>query len=226
MSILHLRTLRKEKYSFERAYLDEIPALDTAIKTWLDDLDPTVHEAFLSEAEPIECRRRDGFIPASHNHGGYERTGYTILSSAAGSGYSYGFGDAIDDAAMRGYEMAQEQFMDDRKEALKGIPKEKVNYRDLYELKLGGLAEELIEYEDESNREAVWLGIRVMFHGFDADLKTFSLTVFTGGNISEYYGPFSKGSKDMGEYEIQFKNVTELKKKLKAITKKVEATFI
>jgi hypothetical protein len=65
----------KQAYNIynDKVYLDQLPELHTAIKEYLTGLDLDYWgsgcENWLNETE---CRRRDGFIPHSHNHGGFD----------------------------------------------------------------------------------------------------------------------------------------------------------
>jgi len=56
-----------------KVYLDEMPVLHKAIETYLKGLDLDAWgsgaDNWLSE---LACRRCDGFIPHSHNHGGFD----------------------------------------------------------------------------------------------------------------------------------------------------------
>jgi len=71
-------TLRNEKI-----YLDQLPEINDGLKQFCIQLDLDTWGSgaknFLFE---IACRRADGFIPHSHNHGGFDV--YNILESVCG----------------------------------------------------------------------------------------------------------------------------------------------
>lgn len=56
-----------------KVYLDEIPELHSALKQFCEQLDLDEYGFGTdNDVRELECRRRDGFIPHSHNHGGFD----------------------------------------------------------------------------------------------------------------------------------------------------------
>lgn len=61
------------KTSSDKIYLDEIQTLHKSIETYLKKIDlDTLGSGCDNWLNELECRRRDGFIPHSHNHGGFD----------------------------------------------------------------------------------------------------------------------------------------------------------
>jgi hypothetical protein len=205
-------------------YLDEQPEIATVIHDWLESLrlDPHGMAFDAPRLEEIECRGRDGFIPHSWNRGGFDLEYQSDLHSCVGSGCGPDLAK-IDQGAEHAYKCAADYFRSENAEALAGIPADKVNYHDLYELGRGDLAEELSECETEYMRDAVTWGVRAIYHGPEAG--THALTVFCSGNVSEYYGAFGKGSEDKLEVTLHFKTASGLARQLARLKSKVEGAF-
>lgn len=132
------------------------PEWDKAVKELVEKYSEEIkdeYELYSFEVEGIERKSRDGFI--SYNDGGYRGRGFAEISQLIGSGQISGLPDKAEEAIEKQYEhgveIAQKQFIDDNKEALKGIPADKINYHDLYDMKKSDLAEKLSELENEMN---------------------------------------------------------------------------
>jgi hypothetical protein len=72
--------LRNSAYQ-ERVYLDQLTEMHTALREFCTNLDLDVHGFGTDNwVQELECRRRDGFIPHSHNRGGFDV--YDVLEIA------------------------------------------------------------------------------------------------------------------------------------------------
>lgn len=184
----------KEKHALK---LDE---LEIDLKTANEYVE--VIKDFLSELnfnedriEAFECRRRDGFIPHSHNKGGLEGVTYRDEYSCS---QNTGFENA--DAVLAKYsDYNLENFA-----AENGLDKDK--YSDWTD----DQREEFSQYEAESE-DTVQFQARVMF------------TSETTANVDFYVSasdtPYHRQSDDKLELEIEFKTPAGLKRKLKSILK-------
>ena len=108
----------------------------------------------------------DGPGYASISDGGYEVAGYSMLSSYVGGGFRTGnekLNEAIDAAESESYETALNQFKEEYEEEIKGIPEDKLNYHDLYDMGKGDLAESLSETEHDAQDELISVKFRVGF---------------------------------------------------------------
>jgi len=145
-------------------YSDWNQAVKNAVEAKGEELE-SEFELFSANTEEVEYKSRDGFI--SFQDGGWEFTGFMTLMQIEGSDKWFSSKEAnkkIEEMIAYNYEIAKEQFMDDYKEQLKDIPVDKINYHDLYELKLGDLAEKLSEMEmDMMSEDSVMLDIRCFY---------------------------------------------------------------
>jgi len=147
-------------------------AVDTAnsLVDGLDHYQDDVKELISS----IEYESRDGFWANADNRGGLLIRLLTTVGELVGSGNHMGFNDSAIKEIERQYgvglEYALEGFKVDHADDIKGIPLDRLNYHDLYELGRGDLAEKLSELESESNNgdnESIMIEIRMMYHGED-----------------------------------------------------------
>lgn len=144
----------------------------------------------------VECRRRDGFIPYSHNHGGLDGYAYRDQYSAC---QSTGF-DNTDTVLMKNSDYNLKMFLEDHPEL------KDVDYCDWS----NDVQDEYSNYESESD-DTIQFQARVMF------------TSETTANIDFYVSasdsPYHRSSDDKLELEVEFKTPAGLARKLKAILK-------
>ena len=175
--------------------------------------------------ENVECHSRDGFIPFSHNKGGLEYNNFTQLSDYWGGGYSVAHAKAqaeIERQIEYSLQCAHETFETNNAEELKGIPADKRNYHDLYELGHGKLAEKLSNTEHENlcgDESSIMHSFRFLYHGCEDGIHSASVSaaVNTEGpyhrsHISWAPNVFCEGAK---EVEITWRTESGLKRKLK-----------
>lgn len=185
--------------------------------------------------EEVECRHCDGFIPFDHNRGGLEYNNFTDLNAYFGGGYSCnhkGAAKEIERQIAYGLECALEYFQKDYAAELKGIPKKKHNYHDLYELNRSDLAEKLSEYEMDNlgSESSIMHSFRFLYHGCVNGVHSASISAaintegpYYRSHISWAPGVFCEGAK---EIEITWRTESGLKRKLKKALKQVsEAIF-
>lgn len=216
-----------------KLYLDEQPELDSIIKDFMTDLDSTYDYGFGKDVEPLECRSRDGFIPHSHNCGGYDKEYYTSIADIWGSGCDL-TGELNTERAHKVYEDAFENLIKydldrtltpDQIKVLQDIPKEKWNYHDLSDLGHSDIAETMDEYTYDWMREcSIWFGYRAMYEG-KSENGWHTLMIYACANESEYWGMCGRGSETVQEHEVKFRNAKELQTKLESIKSALESAF-
>ena len=211
------------KYNIEKVYLDQQPELNDIVKGFITELTPDYDDghSYADGAEEIECRSRDGFWAASHNHGGFEREWTTDLMNIRGSGTD--LGDYITtDEAHKEYEDAIECYISENEADFKDIPEDKRNYQDLYEMDLSDLAETMDEYAmDWLGGCSISFGYRARYEGKQGAWHT--LVIYACAIQSEYYSAFR--GETLVEIEIKFRNATELQSKLDKVKPELESVF-
>ncbi len=170
------------------------------------------------DIEEVEHKSRDGF--SSSNDGGYVWSDFSNISYLMGTGYVSSLpkkaAKAVEDEYDANNKMALEQFKETYAKEIEGIPEDKLNYHDLYELKKGDLAEKLSELESDHNSDdhsTVMFQVRVMFYAGEGDEH--SMTVQAAVNWGAPYHR-SKDGEDYEEIDFDFKNEAELKKHMKS----------
>lgn len=202
-------------------YLDQQPELSQVVRTWLESLSLDPHGAAYDEPrlEEIECRGRDGFIPHSHNRGGFDLQYLSEVSTCHGGCIGPNL-TGIDRDVQLAYEYAKEWFHDKYPDILVSD----IDYGTLYGKGLGNLAEELSEAEHENMNTPVWWGVRCMYEGAD-ETGTHTLVVYASGNVCEYHDAFQNGSETLGQWELRFKTASGLRRQLERLTSKVTKAF-
>lgn len=145
--------------------------IQSSLKEQIDFVDTDV------SIETIECQRRDGFIPFSHNKGGYEISGLVLSLESATQNCT----DEVGLAKMQkiideGHEEVAKQLYKNKQAELeaKGVH----SWQELNEYKSKN-----DEYDKDYNQlhdeyvsdEAVRFSIRVMYNGFDEDKHEFTV---------------------------------------------------
>lgn len=191
--------------------------------------------------EDIECRRRDGFIPFSHNRGGLVYQNFSDLMAYWGGGYSVAHSGAdaqIQRQIESSLNYAKESILEKHGEALKakGITPDNLNYHSLYDTEdedLQRIAEYLSKAEHDNlsgDDSSIMHEFRVMYHGLEdgEHRASVSAAVNTEGpyhrsHISWAPNVFCEGSK---EVEITWKTEKQLKARLtKALAEVSKAVF-
>ncbi len=189
--------------------------------------------------ELIEHKRRDGFIPFSHNKGGYTYRNFSTLMDYWGSGHTPAHAGAAEEIERQidyGMQCARESFFAKNTEALKGLgitEAEAVNYHELYELDHGRLAENFSEYESENlggDDSTVMHEFRFMYHGAENGKHSASISAalntegpYHRSSISWAPNLFCEGAKEL---EITWRTDAELQRKLAtALAKCSKAIF-
>lgn len=233
----------KIKKEFGKAYLEFQPKLDALIKQIVLDAGSSASskfECWKSDNECIkalECRSRDGFIAASDNCGGYQFNNFTTLGYIEGTGSRFASKEAceqIQKQTDQGYKYALEAFKENNADAIKGIPEDKLNYHDLYELGHGKLAEELSNYEQENlsgDEDTIMINLRILYAGIDDNGVH---TAFVSAAVN-WEGPYHRSHiswmpgfkcEATKEVEVTFKNLREAKTKLTKAMKLVKEQII
>jgi hypothetical protein len=143
--------------------------------------------------ESCECRRRDGFIPYSHNKGGLSGYSYQSQSIHESTGFN-----KVDEVIEKGRKYNEEYFRSDN-----NIDKD----AELTEYQL----ELLYEYEQNSD-DTIQFQARV--------LMTSETTANVDFYISASDSPYHRSSDEKLELSIKFKTSKGMKRKLNAILKK------
>jgi hypothetical protein len=207
--------------------LDESPEISEKIKSAVTDAFEhisTKYELFAVDTREIECRSRDGFI--SSNDGGWEAIGFTDLSMLSSTGRLYNLPEKARDALEKLYndcmDMARKEFIRTHKKELEGIPEDKINYHDLYELNKGNLAEKLSEFESDytsGDDSTVMFEIRAMFGRGSENNGERTLYVSVMVNWEAPYHREKSAFMFAKEVEITTDNPQELISKLHPIVK-------
>lgn len=220
----------KELRDFPQGFgsIDDHNWIKETFEQELDNHDFSSHiTQIVGEVEPIEHKRRDGFIPHSWNRGGFERTQFHDQSAMWGSGDSYSgeLGKELQLAIQASMDMARETFVEQNPEVLfQGLTEDQINYHDLYKAGLSRYAEMLSEYEMECLRgdySSIMERVRIMYHG-QKDGKHHA-TVFSFVSIHD--APYHRDSEGFVEEAIEFKNKKELLNVLPQALSKVTELF-
>lgn len=169
-----------------KTYLDEIPELAEVVFEALS--------GHLRKPEPIESRRRDGFIPAGSNHGGYESIGF-ISHHVCYDTNSVRALEAASNAALQANEAALEEY-DSLVDAGKKPDQEREEWIDDF-------CGNWLQDEDQM------LSLRFLYHGQTDGIH--SATIDVAINWEAPYFRFGLGMSDYREIEIEFKNENDLK---------------
>lgn len=201
-------------------YFDELPKeLQEVVREWLD----SNFEAY-DKPEAFECRRRDGFIPHEWNKGGMSIYSYRTLRDFQFDScvikLDKAVQKAVEDAIEYDQKLTLEAFKEENPEEVKGIPDDKLNYHDLYELDKGSLAEALDQAEDRSLRDDynnTFHEVRVMFDGFG----TWTIAAMFSFKDATYH----RSCDQYKNWTIKTFGVKTLEKFLNKITKEVQLYF-
>lgn len=154
--------------------------------------------------EDLLCRRCDGFSPYSHNKGGLGCVAFLDQYMAEMNGTGF---ENCDATLKKYYEYDVESFCDDE-----GITKEEFEKK-MYDERDDDFQEQFDEYR-RSGDDTVLFGLDMMLSS-ETELN---LRFTVCAKDSPYHRKFD----DLIDIDIEFKNVTELKKKLKKVLKRDE----
>jgi len=176
------------------------------------------YETYSDSVEEVEHKSRDGFI--SSNDGGYQWKGFADTSSLMGSGRGHSMPKKAVAALEKDYEQnnqyALDAFKEEHAEEIAGIPEDKLNYHDLYDMGKGDLAEKLSELENTHNSDeqsTFMFMVMVMFNAGE-DGGEHSMTVQAVINWEAPYHRNKSQFEDYKQVEFDFKDETDLGKKL------------
>lgn len=207
----------------EKRIQKEIEKIDSIIKSSLNDkLDFTDTEERL---ESISCERVDGFIPSSHNKGGYSVSAMvlsleTALTNLNDDEATVKLNELISEADK---EVGTELFKEKAEELeSKGV----TSYQEFVEyMKNNNEYDEI--YNDRHNEycddEAVRFELRVMFNGFDGEKYNF--TVDSQVNWEFPYFRDGKGCSAYKEVDLEVYNSDELSSSLEGALSQVLTLF-
>lgn len=235
--------MKNVKTEFGKAYLEFQPQLDALIKEVVLEAGSSIDLECWKQADEcidaIECRSRDGFIPPNHNCGGYVFQNFTTVQGIVGSGCYPASKEAhkqIDKQYDQACEYAKEWFSGKYGAELKakGIPEDKWNYHDLYELGEGPLAERLSEAEHENAGEdssSIMVEVRIMYHGVGENgvhMASVSAAVNWEGPYHRSHISWMPGFKceHAKEVEVEFKTLKQAKTRLTKAINKVKGEII
>lgn len=198
-------------------YLDEYKDLNQEIHSILTEVMNSQYDLSVSESYNIECRRRDGFIPYSSNHGGVRIDAYNSLMGIVGSGMFPRHKDAalkIQKFYDQSIEYAWDEFLESNI----------TNYDQLPE----DLRDELYNLENEytsSENDQVMFYLQVKYEGLDSNNKhVFYIT--SGINLEAPYFRVKSGLDFDNSLEVKFKDINNITKALpKILDKLIDQTF-
>jgi len=234
--LAHLKSLKESNESVNKVIqerhdsgLDEVyPKLDEEIKELVTDAYGDLEQKYELNGqgvEQIEHKSRSGFI--SSNDGGYEANGFTTVGYLMGTGHAGSLPDKAEKKVNELYEIELQNALDAFKEKyakeIEGIPEDKLNYHDLYEMGKTDLAEKLSELESEQNTDdqsKVMFQLRAMFHNNGPDNMSFTIQ-----GVVNWEAPYHRPKGDFEDYyeaDIDFteKEIASIGEKVKAELKK------
>lgn len=182
--------------------VETVEGLAETIKDWLETL-ATPFDGYSTSIEPFEFRSRDGFAAHSHNKGGFDLFTMTSISHLVGSGEHFGL--KIESWVEESWNRANEAVAESDPELHAASNTDKG--RDAF-------FDAVYEYCQDDYETVAWK-VRVMYEGNGV------LKVYAGFDKDAPY--FREGLNDF-EAEIKFRTISGLERKLKALTKKVEAS--
>lgn len=185
----------KETDNFETLQLEE------TIKEWLESI-AAPFEGYNESIEAFEFKRRDGFIPHSHNRGGLDYFIQTTVAYLMASGDH--FGTAIEQWTEDAWDDTHKHVSEWYKER-----KEKIDEK-------SDLFHDAVYESCNGDYDGVAWRIRVMYEGQG------KLTVFAGYDTDAPYYRFSGKFASIFEQTIHFKTLKGLARQLKQMTKAVE----
>jgi hypothetical protein len=151
--------------------------------------------------EYLDCRRRDGFIPNSHNKGGIEANAFSWQTMVLGMGGT-GFENA--DAKIEEYhEFDVKSFLDDNKELPKDTSEWDEATRDKFD-----------EYQQDDDQSTVLYSCDLMITS-EQELNIRCCVCVKDA-------PYHREYDDLIELDIEFKSIDQLKKKLSKALKNKE----
>lgn len=146
----------------------------------------------------LECRSRAGFIPHSHNFGGLEAIAFTSQDHMYGNGT--GFGNA-DDTLEKYYSYDVERFEE--------------NFGIKYDQWTDEQREEFYEARSSDSESDVLFSLDIMHMGIEKGIQSINLRFCVCVKDAPYHREFD----DMIEFDIHFRTLEALKKKLDKILK-------
>lgn len=175
----------------------KIESLDMPVKK-ADTIAEIMKEFFIGlgyqkeKIEPLECRFRDGFVPYSHNKGGFEAVAFTDQASVDSTGFKN-----ADETLDRYYKYDLENFKADKK------------YRKMNEKRW----DEFYEYRREDDQATI------MFSGQFILNSENEATLYLDVCVKDT--PYHRQVDDRLTFNLNFKTENSLKNKLKKILKDV-----
>lgn len=196
-----MRTLKfsgfKETDNFETLNLD------ATIRDWLETV-KLPFEPSTKNIEAFEFRRRDGFIPHSHNCGGLDLFADTTVAYLMGSGEH--FGTVIE-------QWTEDAWDDARKDLLERATED----GETVDVDSDEFYDDTYRYCSDEYLGIAWR-VRVMYEGNGR------LTVYAGYDTDAPYYRFRGKFAHLFEETIQFKTLSGLKRQLERMTKRLEAS--
>jgi hypothetical protein len=187
--------IKFDAYNKELDNVETVQGLNETLKEWLESLSMPF-EVQTQSLENFEFRRRDGFIPHSHNRGGLDLIGITDISGLMGSGSH--FGTAIES-------WVETSWDDTRNDLIKDNPKMDHESDEFFDL---------VYQSCSGDYDTVAWRVRVMYEGNGV------LSIYAGYDKDAPYFRWNDGVSF--ETQLTFKTISGLKRQLKALTKKVE----
>lgn len=210
-----------------KGLIENHPELAEKLKEAMEDVGRDIDRKYETDGqiEEVEHMSRPGF--ASTSDGGYSFTAFAPLMNLIGSGSVGHLPDKAEEQVNKmydyGLELAQEQFIEEYKEELKDIPKDKINYHDLYELKRGDLAEKLSEMEHEANADDTVMFLLQAFMEDETDRD--QGVSFTVQGVVNWESPYHRSGKDREEFKqitVNFKDHEDMTQNFDKVTKTVK----
>lgn len=188
---------RYDAYNKDHDNVETVKGLNAALKSWLETLSMPF-DGYNKSIENFEFRSRDGFAAHSHNRGGLDLFIQTNVSYLMGSGEHFGL--EIESWTEKSWDNARAELL--TRDEYKNMDTDSDEFFDA-----------VYEYCNDEYEGIAWR-VRVMYEGQGV------LRIYAGYDKDAPYYRWSGA--ELFEAEVNFKNIPELKRKLRALTKKVE----
>lgn len=172
---------------------------DQVIRDFFDSL-KMPFDGDMTSIEGFEFKRRDGFIPHSHNRGGFDLFTQTTVSRLMGSGEH--FGTAIE-------QWTEDSWDEGRKHVKESSPELDPDSDEFYDATYSACS---------GDYDGIAWRVRVMYEGNG------KLSVFAGYDTDAPYYRFSGKFSSLFEQTITFKTLSGLERQLQRMVKKLEAS--
>lgn len=205
-------------------YDDVLEVLKEKLEGAIDDLPMDFENSDSFTGEEVEKESRDGFI--AYTDGGYEVNWFEYITMFNGSGKSLPT-KPLDDEMQRqidyNYQYAKERFIEEYPEIVEELGEDNIDYSSLYDADYGDEAEQLSEWEMDSEDDSILCEIGAYYYDTDNSRgidEKHTIRLFGYVNLESPY--HRRGNLDDSyDIDITFDSISELKEKVDAGLKEI-----